>query len=69
VAREGHNIHILPGQNHILSYSGTEEINRGLGVAVVVDWSMKRDVFDFKAVSERMYVYLKDKNKVPEFKF
>jgi exonuclease III len=43
-------------KSHTLFYSGKEEETRELGVAFIVERSMKRNILDFKAVDERICV-------------
>jgi hypothetical protein len=43
-------------RSHTLFYSGKEEGTRELGVAFIVERSMKRSILDFKAVDDRICV-------------
>lgn len=56
MATEGHNVHSLIGKNHIRSSTVVQKKETGFGVAFVVEGTMKRDVFGFKALGERIYI-------------
>jgi exonuclease III len=47
---------IMDMKSHTLFYSSKEEGTRELGVAFIVERSIKRNIFDFKAVDKRICV-------------